>query len=34
MQYELLEALNGVLEVAHSQSLVVPVSDEDGARPI
>lgn len=34
MQYELLEALDGVLEVAHSQSLVVPVGNEDGARAV
>lgn len=34
MQDELLEALDSVLEIAHRKGLVVPVSDEDGARPV
>lgn len=34
MQNELLEALDSVLQIAHRQGLVVPVGDEDGARPV
>ena len=34
MQYELLEALDGILEIAHSGSLVLSVSDEDDARAV